>query len=431
MKFRSFKFTLLVLVLVATSAKAQDRNYAQSVIDTLSSSYFHGRGYVNRGEYKAARFIENEFRGAGVESFYPDYFHRFRITINSFPGAMSVKVNGSDSMVAGRDFIVDPASRSVDLKDAPLYFVSLKEVSGKGKAKRLARKCERKGWVPVLPIVADKSDKYRQGVNAFHKNFKGDLIVQLQNKLTWGTARNQLNYGMIHAQVDSFSKKSKTISVNIRAELLKGYQARNVIAKIEGQQYPDSFVFVTAHYDHLGQMGEDIYIPGANDNASGVAMMLDLARYYSTNPPPYTMVFVAFGGEEAGLVGSYHLVQQLVDEGVIPKIKFLVNLDLMGSGQEGIMAVNGRVFEKEYAMLEKMNSDSLLPAVKARGKAANSDHYFFTEVGVHAFFFYLMGPYHFYHEVDDSAENLRLTEYYDRSYELIQRFLDEIQKPGN
>jgi aminopeptidase YwaD len=67
-----------------------------------------------------------------------------------------------------------------------------------------------------------------------------------------------------------------------------------------------------------------------------------------------------------------------------------------------------------------------LPIIKSRGKAANSDHYFFTESGVPSFFIYLMGDYKFYHSPNDNAQNLKLGPYYDKSFQLIRDFIIDL-----
>src|SRR5690606_19114705 len=132
----------------------------------------------------------------------------------------------------------------------------------------------------------------------------------------------------------------------------------------------DSMVVFTAHYDHLGGMGRRTFFPGANDNASGVSMVLNLARYYKAHPPRHKTVFIFFAGEEAGLLGSAHLVKSgLLD---LKKIRFLINLDLLGTGDDGIMVVNGAVFEEQYFRMVALNDAfSLVKEVKKRGKAAN------------------------------------------------------------
>lgn len=217
--------------------------------------------------------------------------------------------------------------------------------------------------------------------------------------------------------------KGEMLQISIQNEFKRDYVSRNVAAFIPGTLHPDSFVVFTAHYDHLGGMGDKVFIPGANDNASGIAMMLDMASEFAANPPTYSVAFIAFGGEEAGLVGSYHWVKKASTLLPLNKIRFLINMDLMGSGDEGIMAVNGSVFKEEFELLKQTNEKGMyLPTVKERGKAANSDHYFFTEAGVRGFFFYLMGAYRHYHDIEDSAKNLRLSSYYDQSFLLIKNF---------
>ena len=183
------------------------------------------------------------------------------------------------------------------------------------------------------------------------------------------------------------------------------------------------------HYDHLGGMGREVYFPGANDNASGIAMMLDMVHYFKANPPKYSVAFIGFAAEEAGLVGSFHWVNEAEKLLPLAKIKFLINMDLMGSGDEGIMAVNGTVFSTAFDSLVAINHrNDFLPEVKARGKAANSDHYFFTEKGVPSFFFYLMGKYRHYHDIEDNAKNLRLSEFYDKAFKLVVNFTESMMK---
>jgi len=126
---------------------------------------------------------------------------------------------------------------------------------------------------------------------------------------------------------------------------------------------------------------------------------------------------MAFAGEEAGLIGSHHYV----DHPVFPleKIKFLTNVDIMGSGEEDITVVNATLFPEQFKALTEINQkDELLVKVASRGPAANSDHYFFTQAGVPAFFIYTMGTNKHYHDVYDTYEELSFNEFSD-----IQRLL--------
>jgi Zn-dependent M28 family amino/carboxypeptidase len=119
------------------------------------------------------------------------------------------------------------------------------------------------------------------------------------------------------------------------------------------------------------------------------------------------VLFIAFSGEEAGLLGSdYYVNHPAVPLG---RIKFLTNVDIMGDATDGVTVVNATVYPKEFELLNRIN-DSLhyLPVIKSRGKAANSDHYHFSEAGVPAFFMYSNGGKGYYHDVYDKVDAVTL-----------------------
>jgi Zn-dependent M28 family amino/carboxypeptidase len=216
--------------------------------------------------------------------------------------------------------------------------------------------------------------------------------------------------GAFNESKASFSAQTRLLERN----------SQNVMAMVQGKVKRDSFLLVTAHYDHLGTMGE-AYFPGANDNASGVAMLLELSRHIAQNPLNYSVVFVCFSGEEAGLLGSKHFVEK----SPIPlkNIRFLLNLDLIGTGENGATVVNGSVFKEELALLDSVNKvGNFLPKILTRGKAANSDHHYFTEAGVRSFFLYQMGDWPHYHDVNDKPP-LPLTRF-SENFKLFVKFLE-------
>jgi len=179
-------------------------------------------------------------------------------------------------------------------------------------------------------------------------------------------------------------KKQSKLEVNIESQLKQNYLSRNVTAFVRGTTSPDTFIVFTAHYDHLGQMGDGTYFPGANDNASGTSMVLNFAKYFSEHPPKYSVAFICFSGEELGLLGSQYFVEH--PQFALGKIKFLINLDIVGTGEEGIKVVNATEFPKQFDQLVKLNDETRsVKVVSPRGKAANSDHYPFYEKGVPCF----------------------------------------------
>src|SRR5690606_25798788 len=111
------------------------------------------------------------------------------------------------------------------------------------------------------------------------------------------------------------------------------------------------------------------------------------------------------------------------------QIRFLWNTDLAGTGDDGITVVNATEFSNEFELLKNINNEQqLLKQINARGKAANSDHYFFTEKGVPSFFFYTLGGSPAYHDVEDVANNISLSEI-DDLVQLITRFNEKLMQP--
>lgn len=415
-----------IVVGYVQNSSAQNRAFAQLVIDSLSSPYFFGRGYLQDGDSKAAAFIREEFSKAGLTPFAGDYYHKFKMSVNTFPSEPAISTNNND-LKAGRDFIVYPSSSSINRSFTKIIWADEAYLNKKRNYKKLLRK-----KYPDCLLVLDTAgpnDLIKARRNEVKSKYKGEAVLEIVPKLTWSVSRGVVPRKGAHVLPGKIDRNAKSIQLNIQNNLKTGYSSQNVSGFYKGSEQPDSFIVLCGHYDHLGGMGKDVYFPGANDNASGIAMLLDMVNYYKVNPPKYSVAFIGFAAEEAGLVGSFHWVNEAEELLPLKKIKFLINMDLMGSGDEGIMAVNGAVFTTAYDSLVAINKrNDFLPEVKARGKAANSDHYFFTEKGVPSFFFYLMGKYQHYHDIEDNAKNLRLTEFYDKAFKLIVAFADSMMK---
>jgi aminopeptidase YwaD len=241
----------------------------------------------------------------------------------------------------------------------------------------------------------------------------------------WAKPMSDEPFTAIDIQRDQVPKKPLTIELDILNAWLPDYITRNVIAWIPGKSEPDSFLVITAHYDHLGMMGGQTVFPGANDNASGTAMLIDLARYYSLpeNHHDYSLAFMAFSGEETGLLGSKHYTENPLFP--LDRIKFLLNLDMVGTGSDGLLVFNGTTDSVRLETMNKINEQNkYLKELRARGVSRSSDHYYFYEKGVPAFFLLTMGSEHrHYHNIYDTREAVPLTKY-NEVFRLITDFFD-------
>ena len=226
----------------------------------------------------------------------------------------------------------------------------------------------------------------------------------------YGRSRAALDFPVLEIRRQAFPQQAKKIGIGMENRYLESCKTQNTGGVIPG--LTGSCIVFSAHYDHLGRMGKRAFFPGANDNASGVSLLLDLARHFSSadEKPYYSVVFLFFSAEEVGLLGSKYYTE--FPAFPLEKIKCLINLDLVGTGDDGIKVVNGSVYPEIFNPLDSLNrKNSYLEKVSSRGAAANSDHYFFHENGVPSVFIYTLGGIAEYHNIYDIAETLPLTGY--------------------
>ena len=417
------KLIILIIVLFPLLGKTQNIDNAKKIIDTLTSPYFAGRGAVKQGEKKAADFLQNEFKRNGLKSFNDTFFQSFRYNINTFPGKASVSVDGQ-KLTAGVDYLVEPYSGAVG-GDFQLVWYNKKNVPNKKEFKKLvAMNFFSDKFIVIDDEGVEKNDETFQLLKLNVYGAAGIINLE-KTKLTHYLSQTYNDFGSLRIMRNKITRQNRSITVEIDQKFERNFRSQNVIGFVKGEQYPDSFIIVSAHYDHLGKMGDEVYFPGANDNASGVAMLLNLAYHYTHKElPKKTIVFMLFGAEEVGILGSKHYVENPLFP--LQNINFVMNLDLLGTGDDGAMVVNATVFQQQFKKLDSINvANEYLPIIKKRGKAANSDHYWFTEKGIPSFFLYTLGGISAYHDVEDVAKTLPLTKYND-CFRLLRDFLDEL-----
>jgi hypothetical protein len=417
--FNTFLFCLLWF-----SAFSQHVELGRSWVDTLSSPYFFGRGYVNDGVNKAAEFIGSEFENMGL-NYLPgqnSFFQEFSFDVNTFPGAVAVK-QGKKKLENGVHFMVDPNSGSGELSKLKFTKVDTADLKSENRIKELIDEVQSGKTDGILfdlrgvKLVDEMNLKYQ--LLGFGKHFP--LIFITSNKMDWGVGRVQLNYPVISIADSVYAPKNK-YSICVESEFIKDFKSKNVMGYIPSTSENAKTIVFTAHYDHLGGMGNEVYIPGAHDNASGTSMLGVLAKYYLENPPKHHIVFIAFAGEEAGLLGSEYFSNSNVMD--LDSIHFLLNLDIMGSGDDGITIVNGSIFKDAFNLFNEINEEKkYLKRIKPRGETQNSDHYHFYKQGVPSFFIYSQGEYKHYHDIFDKYENLPFSAY-DEIVNLLIDFVE-------
>lgn len=419
----NFLRLLFIFIFFQLSLVGQNVSLTKERVERLTSSEFHGRGYVKNGVNITANYIKYELESIGVKSFDKSFFQTFTTDVNTFPSTVEVKL-GNGKLIPGVDYVLGPSMPTVKGKYELFVLDSVLLNNADVFAEMIYGKdLSKKMLVIDHKLINDERSRsfYLMQIYTNFLNFAGNVEL-ISSELLASVSHFQQEYPSIKIKREVFSNKEEEIFINIKSKFIKNFETKNVIGYIEGYNNNEFIVF-SAHYDHIGRIGREVYIPGAQDNASGTAFLLDLAGYYSRNKPKYSVMFIFFGGEELGLLGSkYYVTNPLFD---LSKIKLVINLDMVGTGDEGITIVNGKNhdYRKEWELFEKINKENNFFSIfNARGESDNSDHSSFHRKGIPAIFIYTMGGNTFYHNVKDRAETLTFTGY-NQLFELLIKFI--------
>lgn len=372
------------------------------------------------GSEIAAKYLAAEFTNFNLKKFGKDYYQHYTFPVNTFPGDMNVTIDGK-VLKAGDDYLVYPPSSGKSGKFA-IETIDSSVFAPTFSIRDFLKKDYSHTFMMVDTLHWGRNETRRQLYDLLNLNaIRSAGIIQLSDEaLIHSVSQYSLPYCSLVVKRSSLKQRSQTIKVSIKNKEIKN-KAVNLIGYIPGKV--DSFLVITAHYDHLGMMGKSIFFPGANDNASGTAMLLDFARGYSESSvkPKYTIVFMLFSGEEVGLLGSSYYTQNPLFP--LTKIKMLVNLDMMGTGSGGVTVFNGSTYPTEFHKLDSLNKTmSLDISLRSKGITKSSDHYVFHQKKVPVLFFNCNGKEVGYHIVGDKCEALPFT-VYEKLYKLIDAYL--------
>jgi Zn-dependent M28 family amino/carboxypeptidase len=185
----------------------------------------------------------------------------------------------------------------------------------------------------------------------------------------------------------------------------------NVVGYVEGSKHPERFLVVTAHYDHLGVRERQVY-NGADDNASGVAVLLELAAHFARERPDNSIIFAALDAEEEGLLGAHALVKWLKDERRDAALD--VNMDMVGHSERGELYASGGYHTPALAPALKLIASRapvrlLLghdrPEQKHDDWTNQSDHYAFHKAGT-PFVYFGVEDHKDYHKHTDDFDTI-------------------------
>lgn len=218
------------------------------------------------------------------------------------------------------------------------------------------------------------------------------------------------NYIVNYFETNGIDVKLQPFSFNRRNV---DYNATNIIATIKGTKNPEQYIAITAHYDHVGVgrpiAGDSIY-NGADDNASGTAALMVMAKYFKENPPKNSLLFIALDAEELGLQGANYFVENKGDKNILLNI----NMDMISRNDNNEIYICGTRYTP--SLQEYFNSipENSLPIKVSLGHdgadgkddwTRQSDHFHFYRNHI-PFMYFGVEDHPGYHKPSDTFENI-------------------------
>ncbi|MEO6150784.1 MAG: M20/M25/M40 family metallo-hydrolase [Mucilaginibacter sp.] len=285
------------------------------IIQTLAADDMEGRGSFTPGIDKAAKFIEGEFKAAGLQPLkgLTGFRQSFEV-IQSVPVSTTVTING-EAIGANGTFAIAGDSFKWD-NTAGAEVVVIKPGENFRKVFYEYYRGNKKALILVDPSFAPNFKQIKERLAAGSVSFTTDKAKQVV---------------MVLGKFANTSKYSVSYEAKTPAKPLF-----NVAGMIPGKTKPDEYVIFSGHYDHLGIGGAttvagDSIANGADDDASGTTAVISLAKYYKKlGNNARTLIFVAFTAEEIGGYGSQYFSKQVDPD----KTVAMFNIEMIGKASK-------------------------------------------------------------------------------------------------
>ena len=469
---------LLVMALAASTAAsaqkiADPKPFATTITpDDLKKHLYivagkemQGRETATEGQRKAAAYIENQFKTLGLQ---PGNNGNFQLGFPVFQDSLiesSIEVNGKH-FDGNKDFFINlSTANSSTILNSEVVFVGYgindstrndyKDINVQGKIVlvmqiqptsggtsasshyrtspfSIAREAQKNGAAAVLIVqntVMRRGTPYVKGplyTEGFKKSIalNSYMISEEIAKAIMGA-----DFDAAKESMKNGNPQSKIYSANVKLDYKKSINelaSTNVLGFLEGSDKKDEYVFITAHYDHLGKRGDSIIYYGADDDGSGTVSVLELAEAFTKaktagKGPRRSIVFMTVSGEEKGLWGS----EYYSDHPVYPLEKTTVDLNIDMIGRTDPKRTKGDSSNYVYVVGDDKLSSDLRPISEAMNKKYTkleldykynapkdperiyyrSDHYNFARKGV-PIIFYFNGTHKDYHQPSDTPDKI-------------------------
>ena len=390
MKLKRFNFLVISCLITTVCVVAQQTKLEPSVdrlkkdVSHLASEQMEGRRTGTDGANAAAKYIAGEFSKIGLKPAVKGH-------LQTFPYVAGVELGKNNRLMSlnvGKDWLPLGFATNQSLERVPAmlvgYGITASELNHNDYANpkvsgRIAialagtpdgdnphGQFARHEDVRWKAIAARNAGAKALIVVVRENNFNDDRLAKLRYDNTGGEAgipvvaiSRQAAESLLSKPLAEIEQAAKSKSEAAYAEVAnpisvsvdiirREVPAYNVIGVLEGSDpvLKNENIVIGAHYDHLGRGGSGSLAPtsgdihhGADDNASGTAGLLELARVFSAQRPKRTLIFIAFGGEEEGLLGSAYYVNHPVSP--LTNTVAMINMDMIGRMRDRKLVIGG------------------------------------------------------------------------------------------
>ncbi len=416
----------------------------------LASDEMKGRLTGTPEARKAAEYIANEFRQSALKAApgMTGFFQQFEFTAGvklDAGNALSVDIKGNTLQADGTDFIPAGFADDASLKGIPAVFAGFgirapdlkwddySALDVKGKAVLIFRygpegDDPKSEYARYYPLRYKALMAREQGAAALLViSAEDDELLQLRADASFGTAgipvislkRSAVSRWLKEAGMELPDPKNPHggdmdipgMLISLECHLVREKSnTDNVLGWLPAESKTDETIVIGAHYDHLGMGIEGSLAPkwgvvhnGADDNASGVAGLLELARVFSKQRLKRNLVFVAFSGEELGVLGSSYFVKNPVIP--LKNLVAMLNMDMIGRLRNQKLVVGGVGTSPGWKeLLTAANQEQLDLKFQEDGYGP-SDHTMFYSKDIPVLLFFT-GQHAEYHKPEDDPSTL-------------------------
>ncbi len=461
MKYIVFFSVFLAITVSAQSdkiASAVKSITAKSLLETdeyLASRELAGRLAGSPGYFKAAKYAAGRFESYGLKPLGDSaFFQYFYVEYNDITGPCALEKieNGkaTERFQLGKDYVCRGFSGWGDVT-APLVFVGYglsepqfgyddyADIDVKNKIvvmfkynpkwkpkngsfpnlyprqKSLLARSKGARAVLFVPFPNDENPQKPIGSVLAGEGEQPEDFPQLQISLFAaekffegsGYTLKDLQTEIDTAHAPHSIELKTTAHVLVKAKYEKRRKTANVVALLEGadEKLKNEYVVIGAHLDHVGMQAGEVYFPGANDNASGSATVLETAKAFAVNKirPKRSVIFVLFSSEESGLYGSKFFVEH--PPVPLEQIKAMINLDCVAHG-DSLKIGGGKSAPELWELARKLDEQFTRITVASTWHGGGADATPFFKKGIKTLYFVSTNSYTYLHLPQDTPQTL-------------------------